>query len=595
MKKILEFGSLKIILALLAFANSLVLIESAESPIFKISNGFVQGTIHRSRTGKQYYRFLGIPYAKPPIGHLRFQPPEPASDWSGTLFARRHGAFCLNHEFFFLDLTFGKESCLFLNVMSPVEVLHPANKTLNYPVIVFFHGGQFHMGNTNNYKGKFFMDEEVILVTVQYRLGIFGFLSTNDDVIPGNMGLKDQVMALRWVQENIQQFGGDPNQVTIMGQSSGGTSVQHLMLSPLAKGLFHRAISMSGNSLSEAYPWNRNITNQVEYIANYFKCPLTSTKDFAKCMQTMPVIKLTSLKVTAKTMDYLSHPAYFAPVVEPEGPDAFLTEQPISLLESGKIASKVPWMTGFNDNEGLLILAKILQFPEKDKILTDMNAWNAIAPNFLFYYPQLRPDAAQKIYSHYFENSTLSIESYEAIGILSNMISDRLFFKSGIEAAKFHSQVAPVYTYYYTYHGFLSSFNFLRYANTDLHLFKKIYRTGLELAKDIWRKYASRRRRQYHHFGAAHSDELFLLFDFTVFTEFFTNTYEKEMSRIFIRTITDFAHTEKPVKFNNLEWPELTSNGTAQFMNINVGNPEILENPVAERLKFWDELDLPRP
>ncbi|CAG7822280.1 unnamed protein product, partial [Allacma fusca] len=116
-------------------------------------------------------------------------------------------------------------------------------------------------------------------------LGIFGFLTTGDDVIKGNMGLKDQVLALKWVQDNIEQFGGDPNQVTVMGESAGGASVHLLMMSPMAKGLFHRAISSSCEGISDIWQFNRSNSEHLENVARHFNCPSRNTELFAACIR----------------------------------------------------------------------------------------------------------------------------------------------------------------------------------------------------------------------------------------------------------------------------------------------------------------------
>lgn len=146
----------------------------------------------------------------------------------------------------------GVEDCLYLNVFRPVVL----DKNIKLPVIVFIHGGGYFAGSANPdiIGPEYFMDtSEVIMVTIAYRLGALGFLSTGDAEAPGNFGLKDQAMALHWVQDNIEYFNGNPSSVTIMGISAGASSVNMHMSSPLSEGLFHKAVSMSGNALG---PYN---------------------------------------------------------------------------------------------------------------------------------------------------------------------------------------------------------------------------------------------------------------------------------------------------------------------------------------------------
>lgn len=150
-----------------------------------------------------------------------------------------HGPKCVQIDYFFdVNATVeGSEDCLFLNVYTPqLPVAENAIELL--PIMVWFHYGALNTGsgNSESFGPEFLMDRNVLLVTLNYRLGAFGFLSTGDDASPGNYGFKDQVAALRWVQENIANFGGDPGRVTIFGQSAGGGSVHHHLLSPLSKG-----------------------------------------------------------------------------------------------------------------------------------------------------------------------------------------------------------------------------------------------------------------------------------------------------------------------------------------------------------------------
>lgn len=183
-----------------------------------------------------YQEFKGIPYAEPPIGKLRFKAPVKHKGWKLIRNAREHGPNCEVSE-----------DCLYLNV-------YTMSLKCKRSVMVYIHGGSFNSGSGDStlFGPSYFMKENVVIVTLNYRLGAFGFLSTGDEVIQGNNGLKDQLMALKWVKQNIEAFGGDVNSITIFGESAGSASVEYLILSPLAKGLFHRAISESGSSLC---PW----------------------------------------------------------------------------------------------------------------------------------------------------------------------------------------------------------------------------------------------------------------------------------------------------------------------------------------------------
>lgn len=175
---------------------------------------------------------------------------------------------------------YGEEDCLYLNIYVPA-----ANATSPLlPVIFWIHGGGFQYGECSNYGAKFLMDRDVILVTFNYRVGPFGFLSTGDDVIPGNMGLKDQSTALRWISENIQYFGGDPRKITLTGVSAGGASVHYHYLSPMSRGLFQNGISFSGTTMA---PWAHSpeSTKETKILANALGCPVDDSLKMAHCLR----------------------------------------------------------------------------------------------------------------------------------------------------------------------------------------------------------------------------------------------------------------------------------------------------------------------
>jgi para-nitrobenzyl esterase len=197
--------------------------------------------------------FKGIPFAAPPVGALRWKAPQPVKPWSGALTARTFGRSCMQDRMF--AQLFGAppemgEDCLYLNVWTPAKTA-----TDKLPVMVWIYGGGFVGGQTSvpAYDGTKLAEKGVIVVSVAYRLGVFGFLAHPDlsresGKGSGNFGLQDQIAGLRWVKANIAKFGGDPDRVTIFGESAGGIAVSMLAASPAAKGLFQRAISESGGS-----------------------------------------------------------------------------------------------------------------------------------------------------------------------------------------------------------------------------------------------------------------------------------------------------------------------------------------------------------
>lgn len=223
---------------------------NSAAPVVKTENGSVSGIPQ-----KGVRAFLGIPYAKPPVGDLRWHEPEPVAPWIGVRAATRFAPSCMQDDpkpfgpytASFLVLPELSEDCLYLNVWAP-------NSSKKKPVYVFIHGGAFQSGGGSvaAYDGAELARSGAVVVTINYRLGVFGFLAhpelTKESRLgsSGNYGLLDMIAALRWVRSNIAQFGGDPTNVTIAGQSAGAVAVSDLLVSPPARGLFHRAVIQSG-------------------------------------------------------------------------------------------------------------------------------------------------------------------------------------------------------------------------------------------------------------------------------------------------------------------------------------------------------------
>jgi para-nitrobenzyl esterase len=224
---------------------SLAAAAATPAPVH-IQNGWVQGT---TRDGLTVYK--GIPFAAPPVGPLRWEPPQPVANWSGTLRADHFSATCMQTIEPWMGPLHTSEDCLYLNVWTPAKSAHAG-----LPVMVWIYGGGFTSGSTaiGLYSGENLAKHGVVVVSIAYRVGPMGFLALpalsaeSPHHVSGNYGLLDQIAGLRWVQHNIAAFGGDPHRVTIFGESAGGISVSMLAASPLAHGLFQGAISESGGS-----------------------------------------------------------------------------------------------------------------------------------------------------------------------------------------------------------------------------------------------------------------------------------------------------------------------------------------------------------
>ncbi|KFP33723.1 Carboxylesterase 5A, partial [Colius striatus] len=243
--------------------------------------------------------FLGIPFAKAPVGALRFSPPEPPEPWNDLRDATSYPPLCPQ------DLSMLKiaeknfkekhpqfrtsEDCLYLNVYSPAG----SNKEDKLPVMVWIHGGSFVFGGASRYDGSALSAyENIVVVIIQYRLGLLGFFNTGDEHARGNWAFLDQIAALQWIQENIEHFGGDPGSVTLAGLSAGSFSAFAHILSPLSKGLFHKAILESG--IPNLHQKELLHSADIKRVASIFKCEMSNSLSLLNCLRNQEAMDIVS-------------------------------------------------------------------------------------------------------------------------------------------------------------------------------------------------------------------------------------------------------------------------------------------------------------
>lgn len=311
---------------------------------------------------KAIHKFLGIPYAAPPTGDLRFAPPQPHKGWKrdGIYKATQFRSICMqqitHYNVSILQAWEGfseaeeniSEDCLYLNIYTPAENASKLQQNKSqqlYPVLAYIHGGGFFAGTPIRVvsPGEYLPLRGIILVSIQYRLGAFGFFSTGDSTAPGNYGMLDQVEALKWIKENIKSFGGDPSKVTLLGESAGGSSVNFHLLSSLSKGLFHRLISESGTDLSPfAFHGESGVTSSSLKLAENLNCAAANKQNMLECLRS---------KTAPQILTATSSNLMFNPVVDKH----FLPDSPINLRKAGKF-QKVPTIAGFVSNEGSFLL-----------------------------------------------------------------------------------------------------------------------------------------------------------------------------------------------------------------------------------------------
>ena len=328
--------------------------------IVDTDKGRVRGrTLQTGLHSMPYSAFLGIRFAKPPVGDLRFRDSIEADPWTGVLNATEEAPACIQHV---LIRTIGQEDCLYLNVYTGVTDFRNI-KTLK-PVMVWIYGGAYSFGLIWHqvYGPDFFVEDDVIVVAMNYRLGAFGSLALGMDEARGNQALKDQNLALQWVQKNIDKFGGDPNRVTLFGESAGSVFTIYHLLSPKSQGLFHQAIGQSGSPLCT---WGYNTPAQSLQLA--YEVGERMGFRAQTPQQLLDSLKQADAGDIARVGFYMIN--FLLPVVplrlpftpttdaipsDPSPEKVFFDGCPLSKFQSGNF-SHVPIMLGYNKDEAIFI------------------------------------------------------------------------------------------------------------------------------------------------------------------------------------------------------------------------------------------------
>ncbi|XP_043683852.1 venom carboxylesterase-6-like [Vespula pensylvanica] len=544
--------------------------EKEESPKVQIKNGTLIGSFMRTRNQRKFAGFRGIPYALPPLGKLRFEPPQPMTSWKGTLDARNDASICTQRNIYtHQEEIVGSEDCLYLNVYTPKvpNTNEEKNPRHNFPVMVWFHGGGWvtGAGHSEFYGPKFFLDHNVVLVTLNFRLGPLGFLSTEDLVSPGNQGLKDQVQVLRWINENIAAFGGDPNRVTIFGESAGGASVHYHMTSNLSKGLFQRAISQSGNAHC---PWTLTrpgeAKRKAETIGKLFNCPTDDSMAMINCLKTKDASDIIGTDRTFQEFDYCPM-IPFRPVIEPDHSNAFITKDPIVSTKIGTVLD-IPWMTGVTSEEGSLRVPSLYTLHDGELIKKMNDDFPNVAPLTLLH-GETCPDHLRDIISHairefYFKGNPIDNSTrFQVI----DMYSDAWFNHCTRTSIRdfYRTQSSPIYYYYFSYKGSAS--------------FSKIFGDD---SMD---------------YGVTHADDLQYLFPVgeQLFPDVPLSKEDHKMIDIMTLLWFNFAKSGNPT-------PEITETITEKWKPVKSESLEYyrISNSILsmsddlhpERRKFWDNL-----
>ncbi|XP_072488376.1 liver carboxylesterase 1-like [Notamacropus eugenii] len=506
-------------------------------PVVDTEYGKVQGkqvTLHGFDT--PVHVFLGVPFAKPPLGPLRFRPPQPPEPWKFVKSTTTYPPACTQNievsKYYrrlysirneSISLTYS-EDCLYLNIYTPANL----TKKSNLPVMVWIFGGKLLMGEASTYEGLALSTlENVVMVSIQYRLGIFGFFSTGDEHASGNWGCLDQVAALHWIQKNIANFGGDPSSVTIFGEDSGGFSASALVLSPLTKNLFHRVIFQSGVVLVK-FLFSNNVTSLTEKIAAVAGCKTTTSAILVQCMRQKTEDEILNITEKMKflkldftgdpTEKYMTLPTVVDGVFFPKSPEELLGE---------KQSDGISFMMGITSDEYSFRLPTELGH----SLLEDKLDQETVPALLWTYYPYVQ-----------IPKNLTSVATQEYLGVTDDPIKKKKRFQgmlgdltcgipTVILARHYRDLGAPTYLY-----------EFQHWAS----IWRHVIPTGV---------------------SANHGDDLFFMFGSPFLRDDFLEE-EKELSRKMMKYWGNFARTGNPNSEGLLMWPQYDQN--EEYLQINI-------------------------
>ncbi|EDW14181.1 esterase B1 isoform X1 [Drosophila mojavensis] len=500
-----------------------------------------------------YFAFEGIPFAKPPLGELRFRAPQSPDPWTGIrdcTFTRAKPV----QQHFVMHVVEGSEDCLYLNVYTKTL---KSDRPLPVMVWIFAGGFQFGEATRDTHSPDYFMQKDVVLVTINYRLGVLGFLSLSDrDLdVPGNAGLKDQVMALRWVYNNIANFNGDPSNITVMGLSAGGASTHIMMTTEQTRGLFHKAIIMSGSSLCD---WANSPNHQWAYrLACHLGYNGTDNEKqvfrFLQRASAKELIGCSALPSQEEARDYILFP--FGPVVEPYTTASCVISQPPVEALSEAWGNSIPLMIGGASFEGLFSY----QFIMRDTAHM-LSAFEAIIPREVrevSTQAELR-EHIRRLKVKFFEDATRGrMEFKECLQLLSFK-----HFWHGIHrtvlARLAYAQNAPTYLYRFDFDS--PTFNHFRIMNCGRH-----------------------------ERGASHADDHFYLFYSIPASKLDKSSEEYCTIDRMIGMWTAFAANDTPQcpQLGSVQWDPVDCSCALKCLNIS-RQLQFIKLPESKHLRLWD-------
>ncbi|XP_077274966.1 acetylcholinesterase [Temnothorax americanus] len=517
-------------------------------------NGMIRGKSMVATTGKRVDTWFGIPYAQKPIGPLRFRHPRPVERWSGVLNATTLPNSCVQ----IFDTVFGdfpgatmwnpntplNEDCLYVNVVVP----YPRPKSA--AVMVWIFGGGFYSGSAtlDVYDHKTLVSEEnVILVSMQYRVASLGFLYFGTSDVPGNAGLFDQMMALQWVRDNIAAFGGNPENVTLFGESAGAVSVSMHLLSPLSRHLFNQAIMQSG---SPTAPWaiisrEESIVRGIR-LAEAVGCPHNrhNLREVIDCLLTKDAEDL--VKNEWGTLGICEFP--FVPVID----GAFLDETPQRSLVTSSF-KKTNILMGSNTEEGfyfiIYYLTELFRIDGAEDVKVTRDQFISAVSELNPYVNQIGRNAIIYEYSNWLHPD----DPHANRDALDKIVGDYQFTCNVNEFAGRYADSSTVYMYYYKHRS----------------------------RNNPWPRWT----------GVMHADEISYIFGEPLDSSKGYTHEEVQLSKRMMRYWANFAKTGDPNIGESGEltlayWPPHTA-ANKEYLTLDLNNTEIGSGPRVRQCTFW--------
>ncbi|WP_152361107.1 carboxylesterase/lipase family protein [Microlunatus speluncae] len=496
--------------------------EAQGQGLVRVDTGWLRGEV-----GEDHVRFTKIPYASPPIGERRWRRPAPPAAWSGVRDATVPADPCPQPANDGTELIIGLEDCLTLDVVRP-----RTDRRGRLPVVVWLHGGELTSGAAAEYDGaRLAVHGDVVVVTINYRLGALGFLANPvldaEGTVSGNYGLLDQAEALRWVRRNIDRFGGDPGKITLAGQSSGARSVCTQLASPGSRGLFHRAITQSGACSTEVMTKITADAKGDRAIEEVGCADAGSHRDVTACLRRVPLADL------LRTLRGVGHPlgdrrdAAWGPVAG----TPYLPWQPATALHYG-LTADVPLLVGSTRHEARGVVLNALPDLTEDRYaLLLRTLLGADSDAVLAEYP-----------ANEFDSPALA---------LATVLTDRNYACPALTTAQSARRHGPVYAYEFREEA----------GPIDGTLY-----------------------------GAYHSWDLPFLFDVSIRNSQFPplTAQQQRLSRTMIDYWSSFAHTGKPNRPGLPAWPAFNTGGTVLGLSADRIRPT--SYAAEHRCQFWAAL-----